>query len=240
MKAPVWIQLRGIGDRGLIAQMAWNNIDDYRAMANVQLRRISDNNLYDALAKEVGTQVWVKLDVSPEERAGVEHMQTARATADAHFYLNCWRIVALNVFRIAKAVGVEELEQFLVDQQCPTSRRGDGLFFGDATESFTLGWYAQGRDHFEHIDERIFGGRHWEKLQTDPARIEDLTGCPRPEDAAYYPGPFFNGTHMIVGNSKWEITLRAHEQLLKAVQKVEELGDTLLAQQGDERSSSGE
>ncbi len=176
--------------------------------------------------------------MSPEERAGIEHMQSARATADAHFYLNCWRIVALNAYRIAKAVGGEELEQFLVDQQCPTSQRGDGLYFGGATESFTLGWYAQGRDHFEHIDERIYGGRHWEKLRIGPESIKDLTGRPRPEDAAYYPSPFFNGTHIIVGNSKWEITLRAHQRLLAAVRTVEEIGDNLLAEQRDDDSSS--
>lgn len=233
MKAPVWIQLRDIGGRGLMAHMAWNNIEDYRAMATVQLGRIAENNFYDDLAGRMGPQVWAELDVSPEERAGVEHLQSARATADAHFYLNCWHIMALNVFRIAKAVGGEELKRFLVDQQCPTSQRGDSLYFGGATESFTLGWYAQGRDHFEHIDERIYGGRHWEKLRTDPERIKDLTGRPRPEDAAYYPGPFFNGTHMIVGNSKWEITLQAHKRLLATVQRVEEIGDGLLAQQGD-------
>lgn len=234
MKAPVWVQIRDIGTRGLKAQMAWNYIEDYRAMATVQLVRITENNFYDALAERMGAQVWTELNPSPEERAGVEHMQSARATADAHFYLNCWRIVALNTYRIAKAVGAEELVRFLVDQQCPTSQRGDSLYFGGATESFTLGWYAQGRDHFEHIDERIYGGRHWEKLRTDPERIKDLTGRPRPEDAAYYPSPFFNGTHMIVGNSKWEITLRAHQRLLAAVRQVEEIGDNLLAQQGEE------
>ena len=167
-------------------------------------------------------------------------MQSARFTADAHFYLNCWRIVALNAYRIAKAVGGEELDQFLLDQQCPTSQRGDSLYFGGATESFTLGWYAQGRDHFEHIDERIYGGRYWEKLSTDPERIIDLTGRPRPEDVTYYPSPFFNGTHMIVGNSKWEITLRAHRRLLAAVGKVEEMGDRLLKKQGDEDKSPKE
>lgn len=240
MKAPVWLQLRDIGGGSLMAQMAWNNIDDYRAMATVQLGRIAENNLYDALAERTGAQAWAELNVSPDERAGVEHMQSARATADAHFYLNCWRIVALNAFRIKEAVGSEELERFLVDQQCPTSRRGDSLYFGGATESFTLGWYTQGRDHFEHIDERIYGGKHWEKLRTDPERIEDLTGRPRPENAAYYPGPFFNGTHMIVGNSTWEISLRAHHRLHTATRKLEEIGDDLLAQQGDESSSSKE
>ncbi len=235
MKAPVWVQLRDIGTRGLMAQMAWANIEDYRTMATVQLGRIAENNFfYAALAEREGSQLLAELNPSPEERAGVEHLQTARATAGAHFYLNCWRIVALNVYRIAKAVGGEELGRFLVDQQCPTSQRGDSLYFGGATESFTLGWYAQGRDHFEHIDERIYGGRHWEKLRTDPERIIDLTGRPRPEDAAHYPSPFFNGTHMIVGNSKWEITLGAHKRLLAAVRHVESIGDNLLAQQTDE------
>lgn len=221
MKAPVWIQLRDTGALNLMAQMAWNNIENYRAMATVQLGRIADNNLYDALAEREGTQVLADLDLSPEEHAGIKHMQSARSTTDAHFYLNCWRIVALNTYRIAKAVGGEELERFLVDQQCPTSQRGNGLYFGGATESFTLGWYAQGRDHFEHIDERIYGERHWETLRTAPERIKNITGRPRPQDVGFYPSPFFTGTHMIVGNSKWEITLRAHQQLLTAVRKVE-------------------
>lgn len=234
LKAPVWIQLRGIGDGNLIAQMAWNNIEDYQAMAAVQLGRIADNNHYDVLAKRVGMQVWADFNVTPEERGGIEHMQSARFTADAHFYLNCWRIVALNVFRIANAVGAEKLGQFLVDQQCPTSRKGDNLYFGDATESFTLGWYAQGRDHFEHIDERIFGGRHWEQVRANRERIVNLTGQPTPADTTYYPSPFFNGTHMIVGNNKWEITSRAHNRLRAAVQQVEEIGDGLLVKQRDE------
>lgn len=85
-------------------------------MANVQFGRIAENNFYDALTGQVGPQVWVEFTLSPEERAGVEHMQFDRVTADAHFYLNCWRIVALNAYRIAKAVGGEELERFLVYQ----------------------------------------------------------------------------------------------------------------------------
>lgn len=234
MKAPVWLQLRGFGSRNLIAQMAWNNIEDYRAMAGVQLGRIADNNLFDALAKDRHKDLAHELGLSAEDLEGIENIQSARATADAHFYLNCWRIVALNVYRIAKAVDSEELDQFLVNQQCPTSQRGDSLYFGGARESFTLGWYAQGRDHFEHIDERIYGGRHWEKLRTEPEKIRDLTGQPRPDDTAYYPSPFFNGTHMIVGNSRWEITLRAHKRLLAAVEEVEHIGEVLVAKIGSD------
>lgn len=113
MKAPVWIQLRDLGGRNFMAQTAWNNIDDYRAMATVQLGRITENNYYDALAKQARTQVLAELDLSPDQRAEIEHMQSARATADAHFYLNCWRIVALNAYRITKAVDSDELARII-------------------------------------------------------------------------------------------------------------------------------
>jgi hypothetical protein len=39
---------------------------------------------------------------------------------------------------------------------------------------------------------------------------------------------------MIVGNSKWEITSRAHKRLLAAVREVEEIGVGLMAKQGGE------
>ena len=200
-------------------------------MAYVQLRRVANNNAYDAQIKQVGMQVLAKGNLAPEEQAGMEHLLSARVTADAHFYLNCWRIVALNVFRIARAVGAEELKQFLIDQQCPTNNRGDSLYFSDAKESITLGWYAQGRDHFEHIDERIYGEKRWKELKSDTDKVVDLTERPTPEGVEYYPSPFFNGTYMLVGNSKWEITSRAHVQLLEAVDRVEEIGMDLLTRQ---------
>lgn len=84
MNAPVWIQARGIGDGNLMAQMAWNNIEDYREMAAVQLRRIAENNFHDARAERMETQAWADLKVPAEERAGVAHLRAMRATADAH------------------------------------------------------------------------------------------------------------------------------------------------------------
>jgi hypothetical protein len=218
--------------------MAWTNVEDYCRMASVQLQRIHDNNELNAFTEVMSAKLPEEFKLSQEELIGLRDFQSARSTADAHFYLNCWRIVALNVYRIANAVGGEELKQLLVDQQCPTNQRGNSLYFSDATESFTLGWYAQGRDHFEHIDERIYGGRNWDKLSTDPNRIVDLTGSDRPKDVAYYPSPFFNGKYMIVGNSTWEITPHAHDKLRAVVQEVEGIGSRMIEQQNQSDSTS--
>jgi hypothetical protein len=154
----------------------------------------------------------IDFGVSDVEAAGIKELQAVCATADAHFYLNCWRIVALNAYRIATAIDHEQLHQFIKDQNCSINRTGTGLYFGDAVESVTLGWYANGRDQFEHIDERVYGGKHWGKVKTDTERILDLTGQSK-ENAEHFPAPFFNGTHMVVGNSLWEITQRTHRQL---------------------------
>ena len=134
--------------------------------------------------------------------------------------------------RIALAINDQRLDQFLVDQQCPvkTTRFGETLVFGKATQSYTLRWYAQGRDHFEHIDERILGGANWESVKASPDRIRVRPGFEHLHrmGAENYLDPFFNGTHMIVGDSSWEITDVAHEKLLGAVQVLYEIGQDLV------------
>lgn len=228
MSTPVWLSLRGLDGRGIEAQMAWNNVNSYRFVAGVQLKRIMENNKIELAPEHLKLKLAEEFGLTQAEYLDLRDLQSAQATADAHFYLNCWRIVALNVYRIIRAVSDPELDRFLVEQHCTENKNRNGLYFGNATRSFTLGWYAQGRDDFEHIDERILGGRNWEKVRTGPDKIVDLTGNPKPKDVAYYPSPFFNGTHMVVGDRTWEITAHAHNLLNTAVKRVEEIGIRLL------------
>jgi len=232
-RSPVWFKLSYVGIGALTAHMAWGNIEDYSVMATIQLGRIQDNSQFEALISQIDNSWIAEAGLSPDEYQGVRDFQLARLTADAHFYLNCWRIVALNAFRIAKVIPDARLDQFLVDQQCTIKKKDRGLNFDNATQSVTLGWYAQGRDHFEHIDERIFGGARWEKLKVDSSRIhprkghEDLAR----DDAMYFSPPFFDGTHMVVGESAWEITPTVHNQLTGLVKQLHRIGEDILAEQ---------
>lgn len=234
LEKPIWLQLRHLGEGSITAHMAWKNIDDYSMMALIQLHRIAESNAFDVFPEQLKQVAATKLGVTPDEYDRVSELHATMATVDAHFYLNCWRIVALNAFRIARVVNDARLNRFIVDQQCSTlNRRGDGLVFDKTSPSYTFGWYAQGRDHFEHIDERILGGRNWDKVKIEPSKVSIRPGFEdlyRP-DADHYPQPVFSGSHMNVGNSRWEITIAAHNKLMDAVGRLYQIGADLLDEQ---------
>lgn len=231
-RSPVWLKLSTADLGGLTAHMAWQNIESYAAVANVQLARIQDNNYLEALIESFKATLASDCGLSSDEYQEVRDFQFARLTADAHFYLNCWRIVALNAFRIARAIPDARLDRFLVEQQCGIKKNDRGLYFDQATQSMTLGWYAQGRDHFEHIDERIFGGDKWERLKVDSSKISPRKGhdgLARP-NAHYFPSPHFNGSHMIVGESTWEITPTSHDHLAGIIRQLQHIYEDLLSE----------
>lgn len=207
----LWIMPRLKENRDLKAHLAWQNVRHYLFMAGKQMERIQESC-------DLADRVWdIPFPSYPSMADGadpqdihreIESLRTAKhfsyqqALMDVHFYLNCWRIIALNCFRIMELIEDEGMNELCACQQCAATG------FDRARNCVTLGWYAHGRDHFEHLDERIMGGRNFKKLKShdDPALVQKsgvafLSG---PDGTFVFPS--FDGHTLRIGDEHWDVS----------------------------------
>jgi hypothetical protein len=155
-------------------------IDSYFTAACLQMERITDN----PTSSERGD----RFNVS-HAAMGDEHRVMEQQVADLHFYLICWAQVRRHMQK-AK-------DQKLLASAGEVYRR----------HASTLAHYADLRDHFEHIDERLPGERHDTHWRDNP----------RPNGLA--PGVTYWGWgsdssgNLVIGNRSWDVSSKSLETL---------------------------
>lgn len=193
---------------------AWTGIARYLAVAEEQIRRVW--SAYDTSTAMEREDVDLIENPGHYDRILVIKNQ---ALADVHFYLNCWRMIARYVFVLADATQFPEIRKLAEAQHAHLEKPKYHL----ATAPETLGWYADGRDQFEHYDERVPGGRHQLKTrQTQPPahRLTFGTQVLHPSGTFYQPS-FDAAGGLVIGDKRWDVSPASYDRLLMIVQQVD-------------------
>jgi hypothetical protein len=93
----------------------------------------------------------------------------------------------------------------------------------DATDPNTLGWYGDGRDHFEHFDERVPGASRASKAQLTQTPAHDLP-MPRlvSNESGVFPQPMIDAAGgLVIGDKRWDVSPASYDRLVAIVREVE-------------------
>lgn len=217
---------------------AWERIEVYLRSANTQhARYLACLKELDLLEQTQSIETKIQEPMTSENwsparqqrrtkrRAQLREQQRqaqGQAYVDIHFYLNCWRMIARFVALIVKVTNDDEIRDFAIKHHAHKFRSPR---YDQAQPEHLLGYYACGRDQFEHFEERYPGSKQSANLQVDSSEWE------HPEGGFAFPGnvnlimtngdfyvlPTINGTTLRIGNREWDISESSLKQLEDAV-----------------------
>lgn len=220
-------------DRSMIrVSFAFRGIKQYVEAARLQVQRIHEEiELSRTLRPALP---WPK----PERERNRELSRQSfslmqRAYYDVHYYLICWRMIARFTSLISRSGNFPGIQRLATRHSVETEREQ----YYRATNPKTLGWYAAGRSHFEHFDERIPEGKNANELLISFPPSGDLPN----KNLVIYDGKLFvhptldEAGILTIGNKMWDVSPASFSQLESIVGEMEDLVRQVLIPRLDEQ-----
>lgn len=141
--------------------------------------------------------------------------------ASSHLYLNCWRMIGLHLDIIATTLQGREFTNWRKDHHLE-GKKDDSAHSGS-----TFGWYIRGRDHFEHLDKRMYGKSEFSHLvvtdeELTTALSQGVSGGVVDGQAFVGPAVTSNGK-LRIGTHEWDVSAKSLDELEHHVESFRQM-----------------